>query len=128
MDEQAANGLNFELLAAALRADTADMPAWMAALAEKLAGALPGRVVVRRGGLLGHGPVTGMAADLGAWRFALHLEHGQPVAERTHVVRSIALKTETLPLDGWIDALSAALSDLAATSARDRQAILGLLE
>lgn len=128
MDDHAANGLDFELLAAAFRADTADMPAWVAALAEKLAGALPGRVVVRRAGLLGHGPVTGLAADLGAWRFALRLEHGQPVAERTHLVRGIALKTEPLPLDGWIDALSAALAELAATSARERQAILGLLE
>jgi hypothetical protein len=128
MDEHAANGLDFELLAASLRADSADMPAWVAALGEKLVGALPGRVALRHGGLLGHGPVTGLAADLGAWRFALSLDHGQPAAERTHVVRGIALKTEALPLDTWIEALSAALAELAATSARERQAILGLLE
>ncbi len=127
MDEHSANGLDFELLAASLRADTADMPAWVAALGDKLAAALPGRVALRRSGMLGHGPVNGLAADLGAWRFVLHLEHGQPVAERTHLVRGIALKTEALPIDAWIDALSTALADLAATSARERQAILGLL-
>jgi hypothetical protein len=128
MADQSADGLDFELLAASLRADTADMPAWMSALAEKLAGALPGRVAVHHGGLLGRGPVTSLAADLGPWRFVLRLEHGQAIAERTHIVRGIALKSEALPLDGWIDALSAALADLAATSARERQAILGLLE
>jgi hypothetical protein len=128
MDEHPANGLDFELLAASLRADTVDMPAWVAALGTKLAGALPGRVALRRGGMLGHGPVSGLAADLGSWRFALHLEHGEPIAERTHVVRGIALKTEALPLDAWIQGLSAALAELAATSARERNAILQLLE
>jgi hypothetical protein len=122
------NGVSFELLAASLRADTADMPAWVAALGTKLSGALPGRVVLHHSGFLGHGPADGLAVDMGAWRFALRLEHGQPSAERTHVVRGIALKTEALPLDAWIDALSTALAELAATSARERQAILGLLE
>jgi hypothetical protein len=55
------------------------------------------------------------------------LEHGEPLAERTHIVRGITLKSETLPLDIWIDALVAALAEVAATSARERTAIQGLL-
>ena len=119
--------LNFDLLAAALRADSADMHAWIAALATKLAGALPNRVGVHHGGLFGNGPVEGVSADLGNWRFALRLQHGQPVAERTHVVRGIALKSEAIAIDAWIDALSQALAEIAATSARERAAIMGLL-
>jgi hypothetical protein len=128
MSDELTGGLDFELLAASLRADSADMPAWVAALGMKLAGALPGRVALHHAGLLGHGPVNGLTADLGTWRFGLRLEHGQPAAERTHIVRGIALKTETQPLDAWIEALSTELAALAASSARERQAILGLLQ
>lgn len=127
MADSGTGGLDFEMLAASLRADTADIGTWVAVLGSKLAGALPAHVRLRRGGLLGNGPVNGMTADLADWRFALRLERGVPVAERTHVVRGIALKTETLPLDAWIDTLVAALAELAATSARERNAIQGLL-
>lgn len=119
--------LDFDLLAASLRADTADMGTWVDVLGKKLAGALPYRVRLRHGGFFGGGAVTGFTVDLGAWRFGMRLEHGQPSAERTHVVRDIALKTETLPLDAWLDALVEALTELAETSARERTAIQGLL-
>jgi hypothetical protein len=128
MDEYGLSGMDLELLAAGLRADAADAPAWVAALGEKLAAALPTRVALHRGGMLHHGPIDGLAVELGAWRFALRLEYGRPVAARTHVVRGIALKTETLSLDAWIDALTEALAMLAATSDSERAAILRLLE
>jgi hypothetical protein len=118
---------NFDLLAAALRADRADMATWIATLGPKLAQALPVRVKLRHGGIFGNGQVDGVSADLGAYRFAMRLEHGQPVAERTHIVRGITLKTESLPLDAWLDALAQELADLAATSARERDAIMRLL-
>lgn len=125
--ERASGQLDFDLLAASLRADSADMGTWVAVLGEKLAGALPSRVRLRHGGLFGGGAVNGFSVDLGAWRFGLRQEHGQPVGERTHVVRDIALKTETLPLDAWLDALVRSLAEVAATSARERAAIQGLL-
>jgi hypothetical protein len=118
---------DFDLLAAALRADMADMATWVATLSTKLAQALPLRARVRHGGIFGQGRVEGVDADLGDWRYALHLEHGQPIAERTHVVRGIALKTERLAVDAWLDELSAALADLAASSAREREAIMRIL-
>ena len=40
----------FELVAASIRADSADLPAFLEVLAVKLADALPGMVVVKRGG------------------------------------------------------------------------------
>ncbi len=119
---------DFDLLAAALRADMSDVAIWVPALCTKLAGALPTRVSLRRGGLLGNGPVIGMQAELGTHRYALRLEHGHPVAERTHVVRGIALKTEPMPLDGWLMALTEALAQIAAASAQERAAIQRLLQ
>jgi hypothetical protein len=121
------SGMDFELLAASLRADSTDARTWMDVLGKKLAAALPTRVHLHHEGLLGNGPVNAVAADLGAWRMSLRLEHDQPMAERTHIVRGIALKTEALPLDAWIDALTQALAELAATSAREREAVLRLL-
>ena len=47
-------------------------------------------------------PSNSIEIELGAWRLALRMEHGYPVAERTHIVRGIALKTEQLTLDAWI--------------------------
>lgn len=117
----------FDLLAASLRAGTADMATFVPVLAEKLAAALPNRVAIQRAGVLRHGPPQGLVAELEPWRFGLRLERGRPVAERTHTVRGIALKTETLSLDAWIDALTAALADLATTDERERAAVMRLL-
>ena len=127
MENDATGERTFDLLAASLRAGAADMSTFVPALAEKLLAALPGRVAVQRAGMLQHGPTYGVVAELGPWRFALQMEHGRPVAERTHNVRGIALKTETLSLDAWIDALTAALADLAATDERERAAVMRLL-
>jgi hypothetical protein len=120
-------GLEVELLAASLRADTSDMQMWIAMLGTKLAGALPQRVRLQRSGVFSNGAVKSMEIELGAWRLALRLEHGYPLAERTHVVRGIALKTEQLPLDSWVSALCQGLADLAAASAREHAAIESLL-
>ena len=108
-----AGSLDFEMLAASLRATSSDMNTWFAILGGKLSGALPDRVQLHRSGLFSNGSINRMEIDLGTWRLALHLEHGYPVAERTHVVRGIALKTEQLPLDLWITALCQELAALA---------------
>lgn len=121
------DSLDFELLAASLRADASDMPVWFALLGTKLAEALPERVQLHRSGLFSSGAVKSIEIELGAWRLALRLEHGYPLAERTHVVRGIGLKTEQLPLDDWITSLCQALSELAATSVRENAAIQSLL-
>jgi hypothetical protein len=125
--EAVVGGLDFELLAASLRADTSDMRIWIEVLATKLERALPGRVQVHRGGLFGKRAVQQLEIELGAWRLSLRVEHQYPVAERIHIVRGIALKTEQLPVDAWIICLSQALSELAATSAREQAAIQSLL-
>ena len=120
-------GLDFELLAASLRADTSDMQMWIAMLGRKLEGALPQRVRLHRSGVFSNGAVKSIEIELGASMLALRLEHGYPLAERSHIVRGIALKTEQLTLDTWITSLCQGLADLAATSAREHAAIESLL-
>jgi hypothetical protein len=121
-------GLDFELLAASLRASSSDIHSWITILADKLARALPEQVQVHRAGLLKNGAVNRIEIDMGAWRLLLRLENGYPVAERIHVVRGIALKTEQLSLDDWIICLCKALSERAAAGAQDYAALQSLLE
>lgn len=125
--EREGSASDFDLLAASLRAEVADLRTLVPVLGAKLAEALPSRVSLHRGGFFGNGPLESFAVEFGAWRYGLRLEHSQPRAERTHVVGGIALKTESLPLDEWIDLLSASLAELAASSAHERAALLRLL-
>jgi hypothetical protein len=123
-------GMEFELLASSLRADAGDAGAFLEALATKLGGALPQRVRVERGGgLFSHKhPVHRIAVELGEWEYVVSAESGGRLsASRTHTVRGIALKSEPLGLDEWIDALSAELAALAERSAHDRAALQRLL-
>jgi hypothetical protein len=120
--------LDFELLAASLRASSSDIRSWITILGDKLARALPAQVQVHRAGFRKNGAVNRIEVDMGAWRLLLRLENGYPVAERTHVVRGIALKTEQLSLDDWITCLCTALSERAAASAQDYAALQSLLE
>jgi hypothetical protein len=123
-------GMGFEMLAAALRADAGDTLAFMEALAAKLGGALPHRVRVERGGGLfsrAH-PVRQIAVNLGDWEYLVTADpSGLLAAARTHAVRGIALKSEPIALDQWIEELSAGLADLARASLQDRMALQRLL-
>ena len=124
------DGLQFELLASSLRADLSDTSAFLGALAEKLGGALPQQCVVeRKGGLFAkEKPVQRVSVELGDQRYAIErTNRGMLSAGRTKVVRGIALKTEELPVEIWIDDLSQALSTYAQHSAQARVALERLL-
>ena len=118
---------DFELVAASLRADATDMRAFVEALAAKLAGALPGRTSVERAGMFGGKRVRGIAVRLGDAEY--RLEHDPPAVacQRRALVRGIALKTEDLPLDDWIDRLSRDLAHEADSSEHGRAALARLL-
>ena len=124
------DGLTFDLLAGALRADATDNATFLEVLATKLESALPGRVQVHRaGGLLRKThPVTALDVELGEDRFHLSsTAPGQVEARRSRAVRGIVLKSEEVPLAAWIDALSQALVDHSAQSEADRTALERLL-
>src|SRR3954464_14948000 len=123
-----ADAPDLDLLAASLRADATDTAAFLEALAARLQGALPGQVdVQRKGGLFGGKRVRRIEVRLGDTRYEIEGDGGQPTARRRNVVRGIALKTEELPVDAWLEALSAALLALAQTSGRGRAALERLL-
>lgn len=124
-----ADAPDLDLLAASLRADATDTAAFLEALAARLEGALPGQVEVqRKGGLFGGGKrVRRVDVRLGEGHYELEGVHGAVVARRRRVVRGIALKSEELSVDAWIDALSADLLTLAQSSERGRLALERLL-
>jgi hypothetical protein len=124
------DGLRFEVLASSLRADLTDTGLFLSALAEKLGGALPQQCVVERhGGLFAREkPISRVSVELGEYRYMIErAKHGGLRASRTKVVRGIALKTDELPVDEWIEALSRDLAQYAARNAQARLALERLL-
>jgi hypothetical protein len=122
---------DFEMLAATLRADSADLPTFIEALAVKLEGALPGNCAVDRHAkkLFSHDKVVrSMVVLVGDWRYSLESDGAGHVATaRAKAVRGIVLKTERLPLADWIAGLARDLSAEAATSEQTRIALERLL-
>ena len=120
---------DLDLLAASLRADATDTAAFLEALAARLEAALPGQVEVqRKGGLFGGGKrVRRIDVRLGDSHYELEGDRGTVTARRRSVVRGIALKSEELDVDAWIEALSADLLALARSSERGRLALERLL-
>jgi hypothetical protein len=118
---------SFDLLAASLRADATDMRAFVQALAAKLEGSFPEHVRIERGGFLGDKRVRRLEVELGDSRYELEANRGDVACRRRAVVRGISLKTEELPLDDWIDRMSAELLAVAERSERGRAALEQLL-
>ena len=61
-------------------------------------------------------------------QFVLDNNKGQVSTRRRKMVRGVALNTDELRLDAWIDQLSAALVEEAAQNERDRVALERVLE
>jgi hypothetical protein len=117
-----------DLVASALRADAGDVDAFFDVLVGKLEQVLPEQTEVERGGLLGRGAPKAVAVTLGDRVYEAQRERRRVACRRRTVVRGIALKSEDLDLDAWIDGLSSGLVDEAARSERSRIALQGLLE
>ncbi len=127
MDEE----LGFDLLAASLRADSADLAAFAEALAAKLEEALPDRTQVERRGdgmfsRTKHVRVISVRMDDGV--YSIVFDGGSASAERRTDVRGVTIKRDALPVDEWIDALSRALAELAARSEQARTSLGRLLQ
>jgi hypothetical protein len=125
-----ANGMDVELLAAALRQDSADLDVYAKVLSVNLVESLPqGAVQVERKRSMAdrvagrEGTVTSLDVALGDLRLALRLDRGQLVGEIRKVVRGVALSSQQVGLDEWIVALARGIGESAATSARARDAL-----
>ncbi|MFE7097851.1 hypothetical protein [Streptomyces erythrochromogenes] len=119
-----------ELLAAALRRDSADLDLYAQVLSANLAESLPaGAVRVRRRRSLAErlagreGCVVELDVALGEQRLVLRLDRGRVVGEVLHEVRGIVLSRREVELDEWVDALARSLARAAASNARAREAL-----
>lgn len=122
---------SFDLAAAGLRADGAELRISVEALASKLEQALPGSARVQRsgGGLLGRGErrVRQVRVDLGEARYELRIEGAGLTGSRERVSGGISIKRETLDPGAWLTALAEDLRAQAQRSAQARSALEGLL-
>lgn len=121
--------LDVDVLAAALRADTADVEQFIEVLADKLSGALPGRVSVqrKRSGLRGPKRVQRVVVTLSDCHPEVQVNDGVVEAIWTRVSGGIALKHERLDFDLWLQRLSESLAAEAQRSERTRAALQQLL-
>jgi hypothetical protein len=121
--------LDLDLLAAALRADLSDIAAFVEGLAARLEQALPGSVIVKRAkrGLRGPKLVTEIVVDTGGERLELKRVGDDVTAVRAKSSGGIVLKTETIDIDTWLSALTAAVAAQAERSERTRLALQQLV-
>jgi hypothetical protein len=124
----------FDLSAAGLRADGADLRISVEVLASKLESSLPGRTRVERrgGGLLGRGEkhVRQIQVDLGSdsgTRYELSIDGDRVEGFRERKSGGIAIKREPLDPNAWIAALTEELRAEAERSAEARAALEGLV-
>ncbi len=121
--------LDLDLLAAALRADSSDLGAFVEVLAVKLEQAVPQAVTVdrRRDGLFGARRVRRIALDAGDQRLELGvLGHGLET-RCSRLSGGIVLKSEPLDTEAWLAALGQALALEARRSQTTRRALERLL-
>ncbi len=122
---------SFDLAAAGLRGDGAELAISLEVLAAKLEQALPGQARVERrgGGLLGRGEkrVRAVRVELGTAAYLLGVEDGRLEGFRERQVGGIAIKRESLGPDEWVAALTADLRTEAERSAHARAALEELL-
>jgi hypothetical protein len=118
-----------DLIAASLRAETGDLKAFVEALAWKLSDSFPHRVRVERTGRRfgGKQRVRSLSVTIADNEYELDNNDGEITCRRRNVVRGIALKTEQLSLEQWIDSMSEALNQAAAQTESDRAALGRLL-
>lgn len=122
-------GVDLDLLAASLRADSSDLSAFVESMAAKLEDAVPGRVRVdrRRTGMFGPKGVRSLSVDLGDRRLELRREGGAVQTRCARLSGGIVLKNEELETDAWLAMLSEALAAEASRSEATRRALERLL-
>lgn len=120
---------DLERIAAALRADSRDLSTFLEVMAAKFEGALPGRsrVEYQGGRLRRNKQVRRIVVTLGEDRFEAAREQGSIRTQRARVVRGIALRTDSLPVESWLLELSQALIQESQATSADRIALERLL-
>lgn len=125
---------SFDLVAAALRADSADVAAYARVLSETLGDTLPpGAVTVERERTMSDrmrgrpGEVRKITVRLGDQVLTLGISHGRPAAEICREVRGVVLSRQPAGFPEWADALARALVVHAEENARAAEALRRLV-
>jgi len=121
---------SFETLAASLRADVTDLKSFHEVLAQKLEQALGQSAVdVKRGGWRWQAdrPLTKLSIDFGDLRLEAEKASLGMTYKLTKLVRGVALKSDIVSLEGWLDALSQALWAHAEANQATRQVLENFL-
>jgi hypothetical protein len=123
------SGLDLELVAASFREDLGNVNAFVEGLAVKLEDLLPTRVRVerKRAGFRGPKLVQRIEFDAGDRRLSLLYDGRSVEAVSARLSGGIVLKSETVSVEAWLDALGAAVAAEAERSATTRQALERLL-
>src|SRR5262249_37931798 len=101
-------------IAAGMALDLSNIDAVLSRLAQTLWQGFSEHTRINAQGHYVHGLELNLEPDV----FMIHREGQSAVAQHKKVVRGVALRTKTLPLDVWLDLLTEALANHANTNAR----------
>ncbi len=117
---------SFETLAASLKADIADLHTFHEVLATKLERSLgQAAVQIKRGGWPWQEkrPLIKLSVELASMRWEVERAASGMTYKMVKLVRGVALKSEMVPLETWLEALSKALWEHANASQATREAL-----
>lgn len=120
-----AEELTFDLLAASLRKDSHDLLMFAEVLAKKLEAALPQNVTVKRQGTLfsKQKSVRELTVTFDNFEYRMEVSRGRIMSYRQKRVRGIAIKTEEMGLESWINEIANELLKLAGSREDAREAV-----
>lgn len=134
MTSDPGDDLSLDMVAAALRADSADVAVYARVLTESLGGALPpGCVTIDRDRSVSDrmrgrpGEVSKITVRLGERLMTLTVRGGEPVAEICREVRGVVLSRQPVGVHEWAEELARALVEHAEQNARAAQALRKLV-
>jgi hypothetical protein len=129
-----ADAPSFDMVTAALRADSADVAIYARVLTESLGDALPPDcVTVERARSMSDrvhgrpGQVSKITVRLGEQVLTLGVQAGRTAAEICHEVRGVVLSRQPVGLQQWVDELSRALVAHAQQNAHAARALRKLV-
>ena len=120
------NGLQFEVLAAALRSEHKQTGDLLEYLAKMLEGSIPESTTITRDGwfMSGKRPVKELKVNLDDAEYQIHRGRGSNFTSRkAKMVRGVVLKTEEIPMDRCVEEILMQLTKLAEKNATARQAL-----
>jgi hypothetical protein len=128
------DALSFDMVTAALRADSADVTVYARVLTESLGGALPPDcVTVERARSMSDrvrgrpGEVSKITVRLGEQVLGLQVQSGRPTAEICREVRGVVLSRQPVAVHQWVDELARALVEHAQQNAHAAEALRKLV-